>query len=329
MKTRTIISALLLISLIPFTGSAQVGNLLKNKAAKVINAGAKTLGKEIDKEIDTLAQKKAEETSQKAWENAQQKQTEQAANTETNQGQTRQQSGAQGSGVNLGGLFGGKVTAKYNESYTFNNRMYMQMEIYDDKDVVKMDFYIYFSDSQPNAGFESKMVANSDEGNVTINSSSIFDGDNKVFILLTEMPNMKMGIISEVPDENTMQDQPDAKQVKPTITKTGNTRVIAGYKCDEYLYKDNETAEYGKMWVTKDLKLKGDNRVYSKAGLPGYFGVEELEGGAVLAMESYNEKNELEMKSETREINLGYDHKISTAGFSLRQMNFNQAGQKQ
>jgi hypothetical protein len=131
-----------------------------------------------------------------------------------------------------------------------------------------------------------------------------------------------------VPDETTQPGQPADNKPKPTITKTGNSKVIAGYKCEEYIVKEADSKNTSKIWVTKDLKLKGDNRVYSKAGLPSYYGAPELEGAAVLAMEVFNEKNVLEMKSETKEINLGYEHKMSTAGYSLRQMNFNQAGGK-
>ena len=35
---------------------------------------------------------------------------------------------------------------------------------------------------------------------------------------------------------------------------------------------------------------------------------------------------ELELKSETIEVNMDYKHSISVEGYSLRQMNFNQAG---
>ena len=62
--------------------------------------------------------------------------------------------------------------------------------------------------------------------------------------MLSDMNGMKMGMISEIPEENTTVIGPDGKPVKnytpPTFTKTGNTKDIAGYKCDEYTYKDDE-----------------------------------------------------------------------------------------
>ena len=156
----------------------------------------------------------------------------------------------------------------------------------------------------------------------------VFDGLNKCILILNDMGSMKMGIISPVPEEGSTEYQAAENPDMVTITKTGNTKMIAGYRCDEYLYKDNESKDYGKLWVTKDVSLNADRRTWSKAGLPAYYGHSDLDGGIVLAMESYNEKNELVMKSETKEIKKNISHSISTAGYSLRQVNFNQAGRK-
>lgn len=333
MKTRALLflSAALLV-MVPDNSSAQVGGLLKNKLNRVINAGTKTVDKEINKEIDTAVEKEVIKARDKQIEEAQKQEASENKEQPAGQaeGQAAGQSKQEGKGFNLGGLMGGKVTAKYNQSYSFDSRMYMQMEIYDKKEVTKMDYFIYFSSTSPNGGFESKIVGTSDEGEqVAVTSTSVFDGENKSFIIMTDMGTMKVGIISEVPEENTTQGQQTENTSKATITQTGNSKVIAGYKCDEYLYRENDSKKHGNLWVTKDLKLKADKRTYSKAGLPAYYGNPEIEDGAVLAMESYNEKDVLEMKSETKEINLNFPHTISVAGYTFRQMNFGQAGGQQ
>jgi hypothetical protein len=322
MKTRTILLSFVLILLVPAFSNAQIGSMLKNKVGRVINAGAKTLNKEIDKEIDTAAQKEVDKVKVKANEDYEAAQAEQGEPQEN-----APQGDAQPSkGINFGGLIGGKVTLKYENSYSFTAKMYMQMEVYDKKEVTKMDYYIYFSETSPNSAFVSKIVGTTDEGKeVAMATNMVSDGTNKIVIMLTDIGTTKVGIISAVPEETAAEGQPVENTPKPTITKTGNSKVIAGYKCDEYLYKDNESKDYSKLWVTKDLKLKGDKRIYLRAGLPAYYGNPDLEGGAILAMESYNEKNELEMKSETKEINNNFPHTISVEGYSMRQMNFNQA----
>jgi hypothetical protein len=205
------------------------------------------------------------------------------------------------------------------------------MEMYDKKDkVTKMDYYIYFSEADPIMGIETKIEGNSDQGDqVTMNSSIVIDGPNKSYITMTDVSNMKMGFISAMPDENSQAQTSGKAKTPPVIAKTGNTRVIAGYKCDEYTYKDEDNKRHGSIWATKDLKLNVNKSAFSKAGMHSYYGNTDLDNSVTLAMEQYNDKNELELKSDTKEVNLSFNHSISTTGYNFRQMNFNQAGGQQ
>ena len=142
------------------------------------------------------------------------------------------------------------------------------------------------------------------------------------------MGGTKMGMISSIPDENNTPKQPDGKperKNKPAdIKKTGNTRVIAGYSCDEYSYTDPENKSTGKLWFTKEVNFKIDKRGWSKTGMGTYYGYSEFEGGIILASEAYDQKGKLTMKSEAKEINPDFSHTITIKGYTLRQMNFNQ-----
>ena len=305
MKTRVILLSAAFMLMMPSTSFSQVGNILRNRVNKAIN-------KRIEDKVDTAINKRVEEAAQEQG-------------SETSQGQ-----GAEN--INLGNLLSGKITATYSEAYSFNNRIYMVTEMYDKKDVVKGDMYIYFNDSSNDGGFETKLKGTSDGEQMEMAMTSVYDAANKVFIVLTDMGAMKMGLISEVPEETAVEGQA-AEQKRSrkgtsevVITKTGNSKIIAGLKCDEYLYNDPETKEHGNLWVTHDLKLNSDKRVYSKGGAPMYYDHPDLADGAVLAMESYNEKNELQLRSETKEITRGLSHTISVTGYPLRQVNFDQAG---
>jgi len=310
MKTRAIILSVILALIIPSYSYCQVGNILKNRINKAIN-------KKVEEKIDTAVNKRVEEAAK-----TQETSTRQQGNETT---ETREQGS-----INIGGLVGKKVTSKYNESYSFNNRMYMVTEIHDGKDVVNMDYNVYWNDNNLNGGIESKTTGTSEQGEqATAITKIVVDGDNKSMIMMTDIGAMRMGFISEIPDESTLPDQPEAKAPKQVITKTGNTRVVAGYKCDEYMVKETDSKDHGLLWCTNDFKLTMDKRAYSKSGLSSYYDIPELKDAIVLAMETYNGKNELELKSETKEINLGISHTISTAGYALRQINFNQAGTQQ
>jgi hypothetical protein len=190
---------------------------------------------------------------------------------------------------------------------------------------------------------ETKSISN-EKGNTTpVSSEWIMDGENKCFIILTDDNGTKMGIISSVNEENKSQTQPDTKpayqpeekqayqpneipsqRITPTgFTKTGNTRVIAGYRCDEYSYTDPENKVTGKLWFTKDTNLKIDKQSWQKTGMGAYYGYAGFGEGIILATESYDVNEKLTMKSETKEINPNYNHSISTRGYALRQLNLN------
>lgn len=228
---------------------------------------------------------------------------------------------------NFGGLGMGKVDIKYKDEYNFDGSIYMVMETYDKKDVTKMDYYTYFNAVNPDAAIEVKGMTD-DKGNAGSGTSVfVFDGENKCFIMLIENEDGKTGIISTIPDPSTTTTQNSGKEpVKPTIVKTGKTKMIAGYNCDEYRVTDVENKTYSNVWASKDVNIKADRRNWNQAGLPTY--TTEFEGGVVLAMESYSNKDELEMKMETIEIKNNIKHSVSPKGYNLIQMKFNQGAGK-
>lgn len=321
MKKRTIILFLALLIMSPAVSYGQLGRLIKNSASKALGTIGKESVKEANKEIDSSAQKKVEKV---AADNSTDNQSDKNQPTEA-EGQPRQ------GGVNMGKLFANKVDLKYNEDYNFSSRIYMQSEIYDKKDITKMDMYMYYSTTSPSVGMETKSFTDSEGNNVPVSSSMLMDGENKCIIILTDANGMKMGMISAIPDENSVEAQQNGKTVPKStpanFTKTGNTRVIAGYKCDEYKYTA-EDKSWGKVWFTKAADLKIDKRGWQKTGMAAYYGNPDFNDGIILANESYDEKGTLTMKSETKEINQNFKHSMSVKGYPLRQVNLNQSQKK-
>jgi len=277
--------------------NAQVGSILRNKLNKAIN-------KEVQNKADSAA-----------TENADKQQGDKP--TEGRRG--------------LGGILGGKTDIKHNDEYNFTGRIFMQMENYDKKDVSKSDYYTYFNANTLNAGIEVK-IADPEKGEAALPTQFIFDNDNRCFMILMQGEDSKTGIISTIPSDSAMNAQAKNQRVqeeKPAIiTKTGNTKMIAGYRCDEYKVVEEGMEGYSNVWMTKDVKIKADKRNWGKAGVPTYYGHPEFEGSMMLAMESFDKNNKLEMKMETKEINENFRHSISTVGYSFIKMNFGQAGKK-
>jgi hypothetical protein len=228
-------------------------------------------------------------------------------------------------------LFGAKIDIKYDDEYKFTGRIYMQMETYDKKDVLKSDYYTYYNSNTLNAGIEMLPV-DAKQGDKNVPTIFLYDNDNKCFMMLLENSGSKTGMISTLPSDSAMaaqaKNQKGANPEKATITKTGNSRVIAGYKCDEYKIVDPDKDGYSNVWMTKDVKLKADKKYWGKSGMPTYYNYPGFEGSMMLAMESFDKNNKTTMKMETKEINDKYSHSISTVGITFMKMNFGQAGKK-
>jgi len=312
MKTQTIILFLALIIFVPAVSNAQLGNFIKNKAAKALNAASREKAKEATAPIDSAAQKAVSDGNTAA------KQIEENHNKQP-QNQSEQ------GGMDFSKFLGGKVESKYKDEYSFTSRLYMVTETYNKKETMKMDLYMYFSANSPSVGMETKSISDENGKNMPLGSSMVMDGENKCLIILTDMNGTKMGLISTIPDEKSTPDEKKSRKTFATdFHKTGNTKDIAGYSCDEYSYTNPETKTTGKLWFTKDANLRIDKRGWQKTGMGDYYGYSEFEGGVILGMEGYDEKGNLTMKTETKEINSNFSHNIAVKGYTLRQMNFNQ-----
>ena len=150
--------------------------------------------------------------------------------------------------------------------------------------------------------------------------------------MLLQNKDSKTGIISTLPSDSAMaaqtKNQKGTNPEKATITKTGNSRVIAGYKCDEYKVVDANQDGYSNVWMTKDVRIKADKKYWGKSGMPTYYNYPGFEGAMMLAMEGFDKNNKPTLKMETKEINDHFNHSVSTAGITFMKMNFGQAGKK-
>ena len=307
MKTKSIFLLLVLVMMLPSRSNAQTWLLRR--------AVDRKLEHKVDSAVD-----KSDRDEDKTKQQADKKQSDTAS--------AQSKGGTKATGR---GLFGAKIDIKYDDEYKFTGRIYMQMETYDKKDVLKSDYYTYYNSNTLNAGIEMLPV-DTKQGDKNVPTIFLYDNDNKCFMMLLENSGSKTGMISTLPSDSAMaaqaKNQKGANPEKATITKTGNSRVIAGYKCDEYKIVDPDKDGYSNVWMTKDVKLKADKKYWGKSGMPTYYNYPGFEGSMMLAMESFDKNNKTTMKMETKEINDKYSHSISTVGITFMKMNFGQAGKK-
>ena len=307
MKTKSIFLLLVLVMMLPSRSNAQTWLLRR--------AVDRKLEHKVDSAVDKSDRDEAKTKQQ----------------TDKKQSDTASAQSKGGTKATGRGLFGAKIDIKYDDEYKFTGRIYMQMETYDKKDVLKSDYYTYYNSNTLNAGIEMLPV-DAKQGDKNVPTIFLYDNDNKCFMMLLENSGSKTGMISTLPSDSSMaaqtKNQKGANPEKATITKTGNSRVIAGYKCDEYKIVDPDKDGYSNVWMTKDVKLKADKKYWGKSGMPTYYNYPGFEGSMMLAMESFDKNNKTTMKMETKEINDKYSHSISTVGITFMKMNFGQAGKK-
>jgi len=307
MKTRSIILLVVMSMMLSATSNAQAWLLRR--------AVDRKLEHKVDSAVD-----KSDRDEAKTKQQAGQKQSDTVS--------AQSKGGTKATGR---GLFGAKIDIKYDDEYKFTGRIYMQMETYDKKDVWKSDYYTYYNSNTLNAGIELLPV-DAKQGDKNVPTIFLYDNDNKCFMMLLENGSSKTGMISTLPSDSAMaaqtKNQKGANPEKATITKTGNSRVIAGYKCDEYKIVEPDKDGYSNVWMTKEVKLKADKKYWGKSGMPTYYNYPGFEGSMMLAMESFGKNNTATMKMETKEINDKYSHSISTVGITFMKMNFGQAGKK-
>ena len=307
MKTRSIILLVVMSMMLSATSNAQAWLLRR--------AVDRKLEHKVDSAVD-----KSDRDEAKTKQQAGQKQSDTVS--------AQSKGGTKATGR---GLFGAKIDIKYDDEYKFTGRIYMQMETYDKKDVWKSDYYTYYNSNTLNAGIEMLPV-DAKQGDKNVPTIFLYDNDNKCFMMLLENGSSKTGMISTLPSDSAMaaqtKNQKGANPEKATITKTGNSRVIAGYKCDEYKIVEPDKDGYSNVWMTKEVKLKADKKYWGKSGMPTYYNYPGFEGSMMLAMESFDKNNKATMKMETKEINDKYSHSISTVGITFMKMNFGQAGKK-
>lgn len=95
------------------------------------------------------------------------------------------------------------------------------------------------------------------EENEKTDALMIFDMDNQRSLVLIDQPGMKMGMeytYQTLPSEEDYNANSDkAMDNKVSFKKTGRTKTIAGYTCEEYITKQGETD--GLVWTCNDADL--------------------------------------------------------------------------
>ena len=177
----------------------------------------------------------------------------------------------------------GMADLDFEDHYTFSSSMSMDVESYDSEsgDHSEMDYTLFFNEDDDN--FAMRFAGINESTGEYGEHLFIFDLHNQVMLMLSESEGEKTGLALRMdPDEQAVTYQPDmedheedevydAALLIPDFSRTGRTKTISGYECNEYLWEDDSLRI--NIWVSPDAVFD-----YSRAW--GYMGgFQALSGG--------------------------------------------------
>jgi hypothetical protein len=155
----------------------------------------------------------------------------------------------------------------------------------------------------------------------------IIDAENGATIILSEENGEKTGIVyglgtffstlGETYQEEEIPETQENYLLNPNVKKTGRTKNIAGYKCEEYTYNDEESES--EIWITTDLKMNTHDffstlfktSMYSQ-GIPWGYMMEATTRDKVSGEKSIMQVTRVDQNSNTRFVLA--DYKVSNLG---------------
>lgn len=206
----------------------------------------------------------------------------------------------------------------YEPSYNFD--AYIQMEITSYKKNGKLDEQILYDNYLHKQDADYAMVFK-DKGN---QSTIIFDTKNGAMLILSDSDGEKTGFatgfdpetLAENAEAYVEEEEYDMDSYKPV--KTGKTKNILGYSCDEYLVEDEETEVH--MWVSEKLgKEMRKEWMKNQQTFGTMFAHAYYLNGMVLEYEVMEDNGEKTIMQVTK-IDMNHSHSVSTSAYAIMSM---------
>jgi hypothetical protein len=237
-KTLLSISAIAL----SFAINAQVPNIGK----RIENKTKQKVNERVDRKIDQTIDKSLDKIED--------------PNTYKNSDSTGTDTPTPSTETNTNSIFKSGDKSSVLKEYQFSQDVLMEMESFDKKGKSSGVNNMRMLFNNNGDYFGSEIIMNDDKGNTSSMGFSIFDWKNNQMISLIDNGGMKIGMVidmkaaaNSISDANTETDS--AKET--SFKKTGKTKTILGYLCEEYLAENEETLS--EVWIANDVKINMGN----------------------------------------------------------------------
>lgn len=289
---------------------AQVENYLKKKMNQASQRAQQKADERLTREMNEAVDKQVDKAFDAALEGEGEKtDSTQPASESTTDYDARSAAMLKAMGISM-------EAANVKESYSYTGDLKMVVQSWDGKGNTDGPIHYTTYMNEDHSGFA--MEFNQEEAHSTI----IFDYLEGSMIILTQSDGKKSGMVTnyqvmadslnEYPsgEESEM---PDYTAYNDNLKKTGRSKTIAGYRCEEYLYEDEEIVT--SLWMTDDLPAdlwaNMLNSNYIAAANVGYY------GGFVMEMEQTEKSENTRTTMEVLDVNPNKPSSVSTAGYQI------------
>ena len=326
MKRKWIISLTLALLLSPSL-SLQAQSLMDRMAKKAAEKLEQKTEERIEQKIDEGIERGLDATEDAVKEGAA-ADTPPAASRQTAEQREAQQQIRMQNMLSKMGMSGEPV--RFNDTYTFDTSVRMHIKTLKKNGKVgsEGDMISYLNASQNCSAFEFV------SGNLEMKDGPknkglfIMDQDNKTTLILSNENNEKTGIaygmsgLEHLTYEENSYDEEEADGQHPNLQKTGRTKTIAGYPCEEYTYANEESK--GTVWLTTSIKNQ------QSRALPNQFGWNQVFLGSTKGYLMASESTDLETGEtsimEITEINTTRKTTFNTREYSITNLGSMQLG---
>jgi len=155
-------------------------------------------------------------------------------------------------------------------------------------------------------------------------STIIFDAENNLMLTLADDDNERTGFaigftpeqIDELAEEST---EENAEVADPYKTyKTGKTKNILGYKCEEYVIEDDYNITT--MWITTELNKKINKQYLRNSAFTGMYAYAYASNGLVMEYIFVDKGDNDKSVMTVTDIDLNKKSSIGTAGYTIMNM---------
>ncbi len=353
MRLKLILFLTSLFIVFSFNTEAQAWKSLLNNAKK---HAAQKVQREANKMVDKTLDKAVDKTTKKITEKINKKKADKKANTSpsesknynseseisASESQTKASNNASDAKktdnsdedvMNLFNKMSGANDLKYDDSYTFDAELKYRIESFDKSG--KSKGVAFYRTLLSNSNQDAAMIFEPGKSNNQPDNGSgsfIFDTRNHVFIMLSKSDKKEGFVMGTNGDDNVSKETNDnSSDAKEDLSnkdeyglhykKTGRTKKILGYTCEEYVATEDNTENH--IWGTKEVKFNSSTALNRLNAFSGNYSAGLYPSGFLMEINTKDLKTGESTLFKVVEFSDHKNNTLSLKGFKLAKIGSN------